>query len=116
MSGSNWLTLIAWAYQEGQAMELRWLAAFRAVAEELNFRRAAEKLFVAQPAVSQQIMSLERELGVRLFERTKRSVRLTDAGAAFLEPCRQVLSGIESAGRLARNAGNRGIRHHPDRV
>jgi DNA-binding transcriptional LysR family regulator len=86
-------------------MELRWLAAFSAVAEELNFRRAAEKLYVAQPAVSQQIMSLERELGVKLFERTKRSVRLTDAGAAFLEPSRQVLAGVESAGRLARNAG-----------
>jgi len=86
-------------------MELRWLSAFAAVAEELNFRRAAEKLFVAQPAISQQIMNLERELGVKLFERTKRSVRLTDAGAAFLEPCRLVLSGVESAGRLARNAG-----------
>lgn len=81
------------------------MTTFLAVAEELNFRRAAERLFVAQPAVSQQIMNLERELGVRLFDRTKRSVRLTDAGTAFLAPCRQVLAGVDHAGRLARNAG-----------
>jgi DNA-binding transcriptional LysR family regulator len=86
-------------------VELRWLATFVAVAEELNFRRAAERLFVAQPAVSQQIMNLERELGVRLFDRNKRSVRLTDAGTAFLAPCRQALAGVDNAGRLARNAG-----------
>ncbi len=86
-------------------MELKWLATFVAVAEELNFRRAAERLFIAQPAVSQQIMNLERELGVRLFDRTKRSVRLTDAGTAFLVPCRQVWPGSIMPGRLARNAG-----------
>jgi len=86
-------------------VELKWLATFVAVAEELNFRRAAERLFVAQPAVSQQIMNLERELGVKLFDRTKRSVRLTDAGTAFLAPCREALAGVEHAGRLARNAG-----------
>lgn len=87
-------------------MELKWMAAFVAVAEELNFRRAAARLFIAQPAVSQQIMHLEKELEVRLFERTKRSVRLTDAGAAYLEPCRQILAGVDSAGRLARNTGS----------
>lgn len=86
-------------------MELKWLTSFVAVAEELNFRRAAERLIIAQPAVSQQIMNLERELGVRLFDRTKRSVRLTDAGTAFLVPCREVLAGVDHAGRLARNAG-----------
>lgn len=86
-------------------MELKWLGTFVAVAEELNFRRAAERLFVAQPAVSQQIMNLERELGVRLFDRTRRSVRLTDAGAAYLAPAREVLAGVDHAGRLARNAG-----------
>ncbi len=86
-------------------MELKWLTTFVAVAEELNFRRAAERLIIAQPAVSQQIMNLERELGVRLFDRTKRSVRLTDAGTAFLVPCREVLAGVDHAGRLARNAG-----------
>lgn len=86
-------------------MELRWLAAFIAVAEELNYRRAAERLYVAQPAISQQIMNLEKDLGVRLFDRNNRSVRLTDAGAAFLTPCRQALTVIENAGLLARNAG-----------
>jgi DNA-binding transcriptional LysR family regulator len=81
------------------------LAAFVAVAEELNYRRAAERLFVAQPAISQQIMNLEKDLGVRLFDRNNRSVRLTDAGEAFLTPCRQALTVIENAGLLARNAG-----------
>jgi len=86
-------------------VELRWLAAFVAVAEELNYRRAAQRLFVAQPAVSQQIMNLEKDLGVRLFDRNKRSVKLTDAGAAFLGPCREALGAVENAGLLARNAG-----------
>ena len=74
-------------------MELRWLTAFVAVAEELNFRRAAERLHVAQPAISQQIMNLEKDLGVRLFDRNNRSVQLTDAGDAFLAPCRSALAG-----------------------
>jgi DNA-binding transcriptional LysR family regulator len=79
--------------------------AFVAVAEELNYRRAAERLFVAQPAISQQIKSLEKDLGVRLFDRNNRSVRLTDAGAAFMGPCREALGAVENAGLLARNAG-----------
>ena len=86
-------------------MELRWLAAYIAVAEELNFRRAAERLHVAQPAISQQIMNLEKDLGVKLFERNNRSVQLTDAGDAFLAPCRSALAGLENAGLAARNAG-----------
>jgi DNA-binding transcriptional LysR family regulator len=86
-------------------VELRWLTAFVTVAEELSFRRAAERLHVAQPAISQQIMNLEKDLGVRLFDRNNRSVRLTDAGDAFLAPCRSVLSALESAELTARNAG-----------
>ncbi|WP_375447642.1 LysR substrate-binding domain-containing protein [uncultured Fibrella sp.] len=61
-------------------MELRLLRSFRQVAADLNFSRSAEKLFVAQPALSRQIQQLEDELGVTLFDRTRRSVRLTAAG------------------------------------
>lgn len=66
-------------------MELRLLRSFRQVAADLNFSRSAEKLFVAQPALSRQIQQLEDELGVSLFERTKRSVRLTSAGTYLNE-------------------------------
>ena len=86
-------------------MELRWLTAFVTVAEELNYRRAAARLHVAQPAISQQIMNLEKDLGVRLFDRNNRSVQLTDAGDAFLAPCRAALSALDNAGLSARNAG-----------
>jgi regulatory helix-turn-helix LysR family protein len=66
-------------------MELHQLRYFVAVAEDLHFRRAAERLHVAQPAVSEQVRKLELDLGVQLFERTHRSVSLTDAGAALLD-------------------------------
>jgi DNA-binding transcriptional LysR family regulator len=85
-------------------MELRHLRYFVAVAEELHFRKAAERLHVAQPAVSEQIRKFEQELGVRLFDRTQRSVALTSAGDALLEQARCVLRHAEVAQQAARGA------------
>ncbi|MDN3905477.1 LysR family transcriptional regulator [Arthrobacter sp. YD2] len=82
-------------------MELRHLIGFVATAEELHFGRAAARLHTAQPALSQQIRHLEKELGVQLFHRNTRSVTLSDAGAALLGPARQVLADVEMAKRAA---------------
>ena len=76
-------------------MELRQLRYALAVGQRLNFTRAAADLSVAQPALSQQIGALERELGVRLFDRTNRSVRLTDAGRAFMRRAERILADID---------------------
>ncbi|MET7761184.1 LysR family transcriptional regulator [Streptomyces sp. NPDC005393] len=86
-------------------MELRHLVAFITVAEELHFGRAAQRLQMAQPPLSQQVRRLEKELGVQLFERNTRSVRLTSAGRSFLEPARTVLQDLDQARRAAKAAG-----------
>ena len=85
-------------------MELRHLRYFIAVAEELHFTRAAQRLHLGQPPLSAQIQALEREVGAQLLERTKRSVRLTDAGKLFLEDARRILALSEQAGENARRA------------
>jgi DNA-binding transcriptional LysR family regulator len=83
--------------RENAPVELRQLEYFVAVAEDLHFGRAAERLMIGQPAVSQQVSRLERELGVSLFNRTSRTVTLSDAGHRFLPAARDVLSAAERA-------------------
>jgi DNA-binding transcriptional LysR family regulator len=85
--------------------DLRQLRTFVAVAEELSFTRAAERLYLGQQAVSKSVAQLERELGVELLERTTREVRLTAAGAALLQEGRPALAAADAAFARAREVG-----------
>lgn len=78
-------------------MELRHIRYFLALAEELNFSRAAERLHITQPPLSRQIQELEEEIGAKLFYRTKRNVELTNAGKVFLNKAYQILDQVEQA-------------------
>jgi DNA-binding transcriptional LysR family regulator len=91
-------------YTTAAAIEIRHLRYFLMVSEELHFRRAAERLYMSQPPLSQSIMKLENELGVTLLERTNRTVALTDAGRVFEEEARKVLEGLDAAVEEVRRA------------
>jgi len=102
-----------WAIQEyrdgpdtdlAAGVELRQLRYFVTLAEELHFGRAAEREHIVQSALSQQVQRLERELGVRLLERSTHSVSLTAAGALFLVEARQILAHVDRAAEAARRA------------
>lgn len=86
-------------------MELRHLRYFLAVAETLNFGRAATRLGIAQPPLSRQIQDLEREIGTPLLHRTPRGVTLTDAGAVFAQKAAQIVASSDEAVAQARDAG-----------
>jgi DNA-binding transcriptional LysR family regulator len=90
-------------------LELRHIRYFIAVAEELNFSRAASRLETAQPSLSQQIRHLEDEIGVELFDRTRRQIELTPAGEEFLSQGRAIVAQLELATARAREVG-RGLR------
>jgi len=85
-------------------MELRHLRYFIAVAESLSFRRAAERLHVAQPALSRQIRDLENDMGVKLLSRNTGGTTLTEAGAVLLEEARDILERVEMAEEMTQNA------------
>lgn len=87
-------------------METRELRYFVAVAEELHFGRAAERLGIAQPPLSRAIRQLERRLGVKLLERTSRAVTMTEAGEVLLHEGRAVLDAVEAAERRTRRAAH----------
>jgi len=102
-------------------IELRHLTYFRTVAETLHFGRAAELLHISQPPLTRQIAALERELGVLLFDRSKRNVQLTVAGQYFYRDTTEIFNALERAKRnvISSGAQKRGVAgglHDVDRV
>lgn len=85
-------------------MDVAQIRAFLAVAEELHFRRAAERLHMSQPPLTRTIQALERELGTTLFDRSTRAVELTPSGAALIGPAREVLRALRRAEEATRSA------------
>lgn len=107
MEYSTWCIVV----YSGQMITLDQVRSFVAVAEELHFGRAAERLRMTQPPLSRQIQKLEKAVGAQLLERDNRRVALTGAGAAFLDEAYRMLNLVESAGDLARrvDAGAAGV-------
>jgi DNA-binding transcriptional LysR family regulator len=95
---------VASPYEKSIEMELRHLRYFLAVAEELNFTRAAKRLNIAQPPLTQQIKALEAEMGVTLFDRTGYRVELTDAGHSFVPQVARILADVRNAVVIAKRA------------
>jgi len=91
--------------QAPEAIELRHMRAFVAVAEELNFSRAAERLYISQPALSRQIRTLEQLLACELVRRSTHRVELTVAGEAFLDRARTLLRDVDDAVQMAQSVG-----------
>lgn len=92
-------------------MELQQVRIFLAVAEELHFGRAAERLRLAQPPVSRSVQQLEREIGAPLFDRSTRRVTLTAVGSSLVGPAREILEAVERFGTTAQAAGRGEIGH-----
>lgn len=96
---------------KGNRLDIRQLECFVAVAEELHFRRAGERLGLSQSALSERVSALEHELGARLFFRTTRQVSLTQAGSEFVQDAKRILADIEKSVSNVRHTAESDLRH-----